>query len=136
MKPQPFVPIFTSLHEWEVQLVRHALEAEGIDAFVENAGVVGVNWLYANAVGGVQLLVAEEDVRQAEAIIQAMRTGTQVITQTTAKQAPHCPQCRSADVRSVRWTALGVLGGLLLLGIPFLFRGRSRCQDCGHTWNP
>ncbi len=66
MKPA-VVARFGSLGEAES--ARSALQAAGIDAVLADDEIVALNWLYSNAVGGVKVLVAEEDEERAAAIL-------------------------------------------------------------------
>lgn len=46
----------------EAHLLRMRLEAGGIQAFLRDENTIQVDWLYSNALGGVRVEVAEEDV--------------------------------------------------------------------------
>jgi hypothetical protein len=46
--------VFTSIYAWEAHLAHHALEKNGVDSCIIDDGLVSANWMYANAVGGVQ----------------------------------------------------------------------------------
>lgn len=61
------VRAFSAPHE--AHLACSALRAAGIDATVADANIVAVNWLYSNAVGGVKVLVREEDLAAAREIL-------------------------------------------------------------------
>lgn len=67
------VTIFTTFDAWEAHLARHTLERAGIEAFVADEHVVGVNWLYANALGGVKLRVRARDAEEAIRILEELR---------------------------------------------------------------
>ncbi len=41
----------------EAYLAKGALAAEGIEAVITDEQVVGINWLYSDAIGGVKLAV-------------------------------------------------------------------------------
>ena len=55
----------------EAYLARGALEAAGIEAVIADEQVVGINWLYSNAVGGVKLAVDRESSEQALEVLRA-----------------------------------------------------------------
>ena len=46
----------------EAHLFRMRLEAAGIPAFVQDEHIVQMDWLYSNAIGGVRVQIADEDV--------------------------------------------------------------------------
>ncbi|WP_138774309.1 putative signal transducing protein [Desulfohalovibrio reitneri] len=125
---EEFPIVFTSLHSWEVRLMQQELEAEGIPAVVEDEGVVGANWLYANAVGGVKLRVHAEDAERAGRVVHEFQG------KDASGTVSRCPACGGSNVRGERWPVLGVIASYFLLGVPFLFRKQWRCRDCGHTW--
>ena len=53
----------------EAHLLRNRLEAAGIRVFLENETTAAWAWHFANALGGVKLLVAEEDLPAAREIL-------------------------------------------------------------------
>lgn len=53
----------------EAHLVKTRLESEGIECFLANEHIVTMNWLWSNAVGGVELQVKESDVEKATEIL-------------------------------------------------------------------
>lgn len=56
-------------HPVEAHLLKSRLESEGIESFVADENIVGLNWFYSNAVGGVRLQVNEQDLEKAQAIL-------------------------------------------------------------------
>jgi hypothetical protein len=62
--------IATFSHPFEAHLAKGKLESEGIEAFIADENIVGINWLYSNLVGGVKLKVREEDKERALKILQ------------------------------------------------------------------
>lgn len=154
---------FTSLSQAE--LVRSALEAAGIDAWLENANTVGVQWLYATALGGVRLIVREEDAAAASEILAEMHRFPQaapplapfrVVPQTgPLADEIRCPSCASPDVAAFpRIRALVLLVAILLVagvavnqlelfaltaiivGLIVLLAHSYRCRGCGERWSP
>lgn len=55
----------------DAHLLRMRLEAGGIPAFIQDENIVQINWLVANAVGGVRVQVADEDVAAARELLAA-----------------------------------------------------------------
>jgi len=62
--------IATFSHPFEAHLAKGKLESEGIEAFIADENIVGINWLYSNLVGGVKLKVREEDRDRALKLLQ------------------------------------------------------------------
>ena len=52
-------------HPFEAHLAKGKLESEGIEAYIADENIVGINWLYSNLVGGVKLKVREDDRERA-----------------------------------------------------------------------
>jgi hypothetical protein len=46
----------------DAHLLRMRLEAYGIEAFLWDENMIQMDWLYSNAIGGVKVQVADEDV--------------------------------------------------------------------------
>ena len=55
-------------------LAKGQLEAAGIPCFLANEYTVGVNWMYANALGGIQLQVPAEAAEEALAVFEGEET--------------------------------------------------------------
>lgn len=57
----------------EAAVARMALQREGIAAFLEGDNLVSMQWLLANAVGGIKLQVPEADVERALDVLAGAR---------------------------------------------------------------
>jgi hypothetical protein len=55
----------------QAETAQHVLATQGIQSFLGNVNVVAMDWLLGNAVGGVQLDVAEEDAAAAMKVLEA-----------------------------------------------------------------
>ena len=53
----------------EAHLAKGVLDSAHIESFLFDANIVGMNWLWSNAVGGVKLRVREEDAAEAAALL-------------------------------------------------------------------
>ena len=117
----------------EAYLARVRLASEGIESSLIDENIVTVNPLYANAVGGVKLVVREEDAQAARQIIETLESESRSRYQTNLLQ---CPNCKSEDVgkNTVGGTAI-ILLTILTLGLAWLlFYRRHKCNSCGHVW--
>jgi len=111
---------------YEAHLARALLESAGVEAFVFDDQVVGVNWLYSRAVGGVRLCVANEDEAEAREILA-----------DTTDQCPEsepCPSCGSTEVRVSRYSLWSLLPALVFASPLFFPRRSWRCARCGERW--
>ena len=117
----------------EAHLLRNRLERAGIRVFLENETTAAWAWHFANAFGGVKLLVLEEDLPAAQQILalddeqQIAPSGTEADARLDRDGAPDswtCPNCRAevdlgmdvcwacgtAGDGTVTWTAEGEPG--------------------------
>jgi hypothetical protein len=62
------VRIYSTLPE--AQVIRSFLEGSGIKAFLPDEFTIQNNWMWTNAIGGVRVQVAEENVERAEEILR------------------------------------------------------------------
>jgi hypothetical protein len=135
------------------ELARSRLAAEGLAAQLADEFIVGINWLFSQAVGGVSVLVAATEAREAIAVMAEDRTEDLLEELGLGEHdIETCPSCGSLDVayRSRRvalaaWYAL-LPSPVLLLGSGFfqivvvglvswiLLRPRWRCRKCGSTF--
>jgi hypothetical protein len=63
------------LEPMEARLAQGCLEASGIPAVLADDQLVQTNILLAPALGGVRILVPQEHLQQAEAVLDALRRG-------------------------------------------------------------
>jgi hypothetical protein len=113
----------------QAHLLRMRLEAAGIRAFVQDENMVQMNWFYSNAIGGVRVQVAEEDLALAEEILRDEGIACE-------KPPPvFCPFCASLQVERdqirKKFTYLLLLFYVVL---PFP-RHRFKCRECGKSWD-
>jgi hypothetical protein len=122
-------------------IVRGRLECEGIRAAVADEHLVGLNWFYSNAVGGVKVLVPETDARRAREILarEASATEDEIDFGPEAVRAEPetCPRCGSCSVLRQIIRRSAVISFFLshLLGIPLVrMKHGWRCEACGNVW--
>lgn len=122
-------------------IARSRLESEGIPCILRNENIVAIDWLYANAVGGVTLQVptslAEEaltllaegynpsptDIEDPELTADTLDG----LTEPTLR----CPRCSSEDITLRSPNRL-----FMLIKIPFKVSRRfCFCEQCHHYWS-
>ena len=114
----------------EAHLLRLRLEAGGVPAFVQDENMVQMDWMYSNAIGGVRVQIAEEDVDRAKEILEEPGV------EPESTGMPCCPKCASTDTAPDQLPRRLSFLTMLLAGIPFLFsKTRWRCARCNHVWN-
>jgi hypothetical protein len=123
---------------WSIEqahLARLKVEADDIPCMLENEHLVSMNWLWANAVGGVRLRVPSEDATRARELLRLPPLIELRDDASADGPLVRCPRCGSTDVRHERFARWAVFGAVLLLGFPLpLLRRRRRCGACGSAW--
>ena len=118
---------------WEAEVAKSKLEAEGISAFLKDGHTVNMNWLFSNALGGVKVQVANEDLIGAREILSDIFNLDTHEEADTGDTAP-CPRCGNENTKyqiSKRWTFLT----WVLCGIPLIWpRKNLSCNRCGYAW--
>jgi len=112
----------------EADMIVARLDAEGVKAFIPDEGMVQINPIYANAIGGIRVQVDEPDLDRAREIL---KEGLPLVDKGIAP----CPLCGSGNVHYERISRRLAFASLLLIGIPLLWiKHRWKCEDCGHKW--
>jgi len=111
---------------FEAEVARSAVEAAGIDVILGDANIVAADWLYSNAIGGVKLLVAADDLAETQALLDTTAdTGIPGLVEP-------CASCGSADFDIVEEGKRAAVLTWLVLGIPLArVRRFRRCRSCG-----
>jgi len=114
----------------EAHLFRTRLEAAGIPAYVQDEHFIQMDWLYSNAIGGVRVQIADEDVEAAR----------EFLANDSPQRAPDaldvvCPNCGSNNTAPDELPRRISFLSLLLFNFPLLFaRHRWRCASCHHVF--
>jgi hypothetical protein len=115
----------------EAHLFRTRLEAAGIAAYVQDEHFIQMDWLISNAIGGVRVQVADEDLDAAR----------EFLLHDSPQPAPDavdvvCPKCGSADTAPDEFPRRVSFFALLLIHFPLLLaRHRWRCASCHHVFH-
>jgi hypothetical protein len=125
--------VATFREAYQAYLAKGKLEAEGISSIVVDEYVVGINWMYSQAVGGVKVQVAEADYERAAQILKEDYTkDIDALDQEGPKDS--CPKCASLSI-SLRPYAWWWLIPSLFFEAPIFFRRKKwRCNNCGAIW--
>ena len=126
----------------EAHMIQGYLESEGIVTILKDEMTTQVNNLYSNAVGGVKVMVREEDSENALLILKkggyinpekAQKMEVVYITPSTDKK--QCPFCHSDNIGKKKSPDVITLIISLLLNVIFpIFRRTDMCFDCGKEW--
>lgn len=117
----------------DAQIAKSNLESVGIPAFVADEHTINMQWLYSNAMGGVRLFVAEEDLQQAKNILQTDFSDS--VDTTCASNPEHCPKCGSDDIAAYTQGKKSAFLVFILAGFPlFFYQHGLKCNQCAHFW--
>ncbi len=106
----------------EAQVIKSKLEAEDIDAVLMDEKTIDSDPLISQAVGGVKLLVYNEDLQKARAIYDGIRH----YHKDEEGNDIHCPQCNSTRIL----VAPLERKNMFYMLFPFFEKTRYICNDC------
>ena len=115
------------------EIVRGRLEAEGISAILGNSHLASADWLYSQAMGGVQIMVPFAQIMEAREIIAQIDAGEFADAHEELKEIDTCNSCGTVLLRktAASWK-LALFSLHLLLPIPLPFRKNVfYCPQCG-----
>lgn len=120
----------------DAELAKTRLEDAGIQVVILDQNLLGINWIYSVALGGVKVQVDEADLAAARRALREDRSAELAdIPESHLSSADDgCPNCGSLRVRASRvHRNFGALSAGL--GIPFASPWRRwLCEACGHRW--
>jgi len=142
----------------EAEGARSALDAAGIDVALADDEIVGLDWLYSNAVGGVKVLVRDEDWEESTEILStaAVEVAVDDAGDAAAEEIEEtigCPACGSSEVARIPRLRLFFFFALAVCGVGFAVHQPNlaiagvvaaalimatapshRCMACGERW--
>lgn len=105
------------------------LEEEGIRGYLKDEYTVTIDPILSNAIGGIKLMIHEEQVERAVELINRF--------EQEYKEAVVCPQCNSNNVHYItqpnnvtNWVT--ALVTWLFGSYAVSFKKVYKCSDCGH----
>jgi hypothetical protein len=118
----------------EADLVKGLLGTAGIDSHLRDDNMVRMSWLYSNWIGGVKLLVREEDVEAAENVLRHPLPESFTVEGFGDYEQPRCPRCGSLEIRYQDLNKPVAYVSMWLL-VPILLPDRKWiCDACGVQW--
>jgi predicted RNA-binding Zn-ribbon protein involved in translation (DUF1610 family) len=121
----------------EAELAAGRLESEGIEAYVEHQGVLGISWVNPGRFGGVAVLVRTSDLEKAKQVLAEVEESYEPEIppeyQVAALELP-CPRCGDTSKKFHRirplQESIWVRSNQMHLKGP-----RWECMNCGHYWS-
>ena|SRR5438105_5670542 len=115
-------------------VVKSILDSAGIECLLGDENIVRLDWFWSNLVGGVKLWVRQQDLEQAENLIEQNPPEEFNIEGVGEFKQPRCPMCESFEVSfeplRKRIAFLSAYAGMPLP----LKRQGWKCHSCGHSW--
>jgi len=116
-------------------IAKSILDSAGMESFLADDSVIRLDWLYSNAMGGIKLLVRDEDAAAARELLGAQIPEKFEVEGVGEYEQPKCPNCSSLDV-SFEELDREIAHPGLLLGIPIpAVKHGWNCHACGHAWD-
>lgn len=116
----------------EAHIAKGLLEEHGIITWLQDENTITLDPILTNAVGGIKLFVSENDLEQANSILNKIRA--------EQKEKWICPNCGSHDIEKVstpqkasNW--LSVLAGLFLIDYGIPIDKTLHCFKCGNEFS-
>lgn len=121
----------------EAHMARCLLENEGIEAFVHDEHIIGLNRMFSYALGGIKLKVPEGSKADALRILEVTEHRPYLDEE---EQPIRCPKCGSEELTngvSRPRTTNGMFHwalALLFSVYPISLDRSMRCDSCGHLF--
>lgn len=135
-----WINIISLTYPQEAYMAKSILESEGIEVLLQDEFTVLVNGFYSNAIGGIKLLIPEDDKEKAlEVLIHSKyinppeeKTPRKEIFPLKNKEI--CPYCNSHEVTVSKQGGISfVVSYLLGFPLPFIKKAYY-CFDCEKEW--
>ena len=109
-------------HLLEAQLDQLKLASHGVQSFIADENIVSMQWLYADAIGGIRLQVFDLDIEEAIEIFKLPDVDT--------SGAASCHKCKSTDTFRMKMSFWSF--PLYLIGVFFPIPSHKIiCMSCG-----
>ena len=134
--------VYTTVYPQDIYPAKNLLESEGITTFLKDELTAQVNNFYSTAIGGVKLLVHNDDLERSRELLvgggyirpEDYQAQPEAEVVRTADRE-HCPYCGSAQISKKKETnpATVIIYFLIGLMVP-IFKKTWMCWDCGRSW--
>lgn len=141
-----FVTVATFNFSHEAYMAKNKLEAEGIPCMIADEFTIAMDWLYANALGGIKVKVPEEKFEEARVILdQDYSDDLDDITEADLnrdyedfqdyEEDTTCPFCHSTDCELIASEQPESFLSRLTFGMVHpQIKYRYRCHICLNEW--
>lgn len=133
-----FAVVDDHLSPWDAHICRALLESEGIPSLLTNEHHITANWQMALVLGGVRVLVHEQDWEAARQTLALRDSGVleAALMEEQSVDPQTCTRCRSRQFRKEKsWMSVGLAVSVLLsFGVIFPPWKQKRCMSCGLSY--
>ncbi len=119
----------------EAAVAQSILESAGIESFLADENLVRLDWFYSNLIGGIKLLVHQDDAQSANALLDEAGPEKFAVEGVGEYELPRCPACGSPDTSLDGLNKPVTFGAMILTNLPIpITRKGWKCHACGHRW--
>ncbi len=136
--------VLTFTYPQEAYMAKNYLESEGIETFIQDE-LTAQSGMYANAIGGVKLLIPTDKLEQG---IEILKEGgyicpadlyreeeIKIVKWEKGMDKTCCPFCGSTNIGKKKDPDKIMVYILLILSVLFpIFRSSYKCFDCQKVW--
>jgi hypothetical protein len=116
-------------------IAQSVLDSAAVDCFLFDENYLRLDWFRSYFIGGVKLMVSNEDARDAATLLDAKHPDS-FLASTGEFVQPRCPVCQSYAVSFMPLIDSATYA-LTYFGVPLSLRRESWfCSDCRHQWSP
>lgn len=123
------------LHKAELDLMK--LRDEGLDARIADGNLAQIAPYYANAIGGIKIFVAAEDLKTAQEVLSHKKTNDEELAslfEDDIEPVLRCPKCDSPDIFQQHSILSGLLFFILTVLPVSIRKNKYQCVNCDHSW--
>lgn len=140
-----WVKIIAFTYPHEAHMANAYLRSEGITTILKDELTTQVINFYSNAIGGVKILVHENDAEQSIKLLkeggyinppaESKNKTTEIVKLNTIRDKSCCPFCKSKNISRKKHPNILTVILFFILGAIFPFCKRNYiCFDCGKEW--
>lgn len=143
-EPENWKVLLTFVYPHEAHFAKAYLESQGIETEIMDELTAQVNNFYSNAIGGVKLLVKEEDydtginLLKKGGYINEPHTKTDTVEIVFVEKhfnKDKCPYCNSDNISIKKIPSIWTVIVLFVFKAAFpIFRKSFKCFDCEKEW--